>query len=229
LALALLSMSACEDHPLEGDSWVSDAMARPALEVVTPLPELGSMISTGDAAPFSEWLPLVDAWNATWTVGLGAGRSSRAAIYEAAFPAMAEGLTKIQVDGILTPVRDALAQVQDPATLPFHLALAMGESTRILRRAEEAAEDIRWSDAGELGLRAADALREAMPPTVAATLVEEAEKVFASSDLNRLSASDLRRATRLTRWARSALQSGDYDRAIQRAFYAGQLLGVVLP
>lgn len=81
-----------------------------------------------------------------------------------------------------------------------------------------------------MALRASDVLREITPKAMALTLVENAEDALATGSApqaGQLSPEDLGRVRRLTRWARSAIASEDYERAVQRAFYACGLLGIL--
>jgi hypothetical protein len=67
---------------------------------------------------------------------------------------------------------------------------------------------------------------------VALTVVEAAEGVLAATASSTEPAADSRtrtRALRLTNWARTAIETGDYARAIQRGYYACHLLGASIP
>lgn len=91
---------------------------------------------------------------------------------------------------------------------------------------------------GLAGLVAGDTL-EITPPMIARRLIAAAEDALAATeDRDRERApddpgngngenKDHERARELIHWARAALASGDHARAIQRAYYACRLLGVL--
>jgi len=95
--------------------------------------------------------------------------------------------------------------------------------------------DLAWSSLqegdgeGALGfaLQSADALRGVSPEQVASGLLKEAQESWRRNEGSpSYSVEELTRIRRLTTGAREALEGGDYPRAIRRAYYACQLLGV---
>ena len=129
----------------------------------------------------------------------------------------AMGATITEVEGVALPLPPALAgQLSEARSL-----LDEAESAQ---RAGDVTESVRWL------LRSADALRRTTPRVVALGLVEKAEGALAARGASSEPATPSHaRARRLTEWARSAVETGDYERAIQRAYYACRLLGVDLP
>ena len=83
---------------------------------------------------------------------------------------------------------------------------------------------------GALRLSTADALWEVSPPQVATTLIGKANDALGRNPGSAsYSYEELTRIRRLTYGATEALAQGDYPRAIRRAYYACQLLGVEFP
>lgn len=225
MVLSSASHSACQDRKESPDSYLTNLQTRPALEFPVTLPGLADLVDDPMATN-----GLLDRWAATWMMGAGTGRTARATLYAGVLPELLERMDRSSVAELRGPVETALTLAADLPDLPPHLALLVEEAQRNLVRAETEARGEDWPKAGEFVLLAADALREAEPRTVAATLVEVAELALQNPRPSwPLGAQDVQRATRLTRWARSALLTGDWERSITRGFYACIILGVMLP
>lgn len=194
---------------------------------------------------------LVSRWDASWDQGTGEGQALREAIYRAVASGAAE-LDEAATRSMMDAVRQALIEAGIRArVLPPHLAGPLDDARRYIdeaERAREAGDAAGWALAG---LRAADALRETTPRRVALRLLTAAEEAMAgeaamvasqtagnpaaqgeeSAEDHPAAGGDdagrLTRADELIRWTRAAIASGDYERAIQRAYYACRLLGAV--
>ncbi len=214
-----------------GDTILVSEGTRPALEIPGPLPELSRFLPDGIQSQAG-----VD-WIRSWEVGAAQGRRLRSAVY---LELRKSGLSvdSAGAQQAVSSVEAALASLDEvPAPLPLHLSLSVSEASRLAGDARRAFEARRWSDAALQSLQAGDALREVMPRTVALTLIEAGE-VALRNHIGRPETNELvtgvtveaaRRAARLLQWARSGIAAGNEWRAIQRAYYACRLLGVVLP
>ncbi len=199
---------------------------------------------------------LLSRWDASWDRGAGEGRVLREAIYRAVASGAAE-LDEAATRSMMDAVRQAVVEAGVRArVLPPHLAGPLDDARSFMdeaKRAREAGDTPGWALAG---LRAADALRETTPRRVALRLLAAAEEAMAGEAATVASpgageaggddtaaggeelagddpaaggddAGRLTRADELIRWTRAAIASGDYERAIQRGYYACRLLGAV--
>ena len=223
------SLSGCQESLTQVDSRLVAPATRPALDIASPLPRLGDIVSV--TAPGNGGAA-VTRWEASWGYGAAEGRQLREQIYQAA-DSLALEFDPDAARSVVQSVRIALTEIQTVSgSLPRHLAVQVSEAKRLLTGAERADGD--GDETGSVldALRAADALRETTPRMVAFTLVETAETALdsvASADGAKADSPDQERARRLTRWARTAIEAGDHPRAIQRAYYACRLLGALLP
>lgn len=209
----------------------------------------------GGSGAVAETESLVSRWNASWDRGTGEGQALREAIYRAVASGAAE-LDEAATRSMMDAVRQAVIEAGVRArVLPPHLAGPLDDARRYMdeaERAREAGDTPGWALAG---LRAADALRETTPRRVALRLLAAAEDAMAGEASTVASTSTgeagrnpaaqdedavgddpaapgdvagrLTRADELIRWTRAAIASGDYERAIQRGYYACRLLGAV--
>ena len=196
---------------------------RPALRLGAVLPELSDLHPLQDSTDLQEWL-------SSWDMGAARGRPLRMVLYDrltAAEPKPDGDAVSAAIEQIRSTLDDLDSLRTD---LPLHLALPIGEAQRFLILAGSAQDQRQWSEASILALKAADALREISPKSVAWALVETAEAALSESKLPEgVTEEATVRAQRLIRWARSALFTNGHPRAIQRAYYACRLVGVILP
>jgi len=213
------------------DTLLVSEGTRAALDIPGPLPELSRFLPDGIQSQAG-----VD-WNRSWEVGAAQGRRLRSAVY---LELRKSGLAVDSAGALqaVTSVETALASLDDvPGPLPLHLSLSVSEASRLAGHARRALEARRWSDAALQSLEAGDALREVRPRTVALTLIEAGEVALRnrggrpedSELVTGITVEAARRAARLLQWARSGIAAGNDWRAVQRAYYACRLLGVVLP
>jgi len=255
LLLALLAIPAigCDDAPTAPDALVVAAETGHALRIAAQLPTLPRLVervlavdgASGDGAiaartpdTRSDLQQARSLWIDAEATGPGReGAALREAAYGLASPALAAALGP---DALLA-VRDTLARWVRLADAAFgelglegvSAAIAEGRARLDDARARlDEGDDVAAADAI---LRAADRLRETTPGAVAGRLIREGERALLRATPGAGSAGSPaadslaiahRRADRLLRKAREALADGDDVRAIRRAFYAGQLLGI---
>jgi len=250
-AITLLSLPGCQETLTQVDSRVIAPATRPALDLSGSLPRLADVVAPrgGESESESEGagVPgIIDAgapasqeardavlarWEASWSHGTARGRRIREEIYRSGdFRALE--FDPAAVRSAVESMHSALAGIQlISGPLPPRLTGALSEARRLVDSAERPGDGPLSKGSALEALRAADALREISPRAVALTVVESAEAALAA-DSTGGAAADSRtrtRARRLTAWARTAIETGDHARAIQRGYYACRLLGVSIP
>lgn len=233
LGAMTVATSACRDAGAGGPlGVVLTEETRGALSLGLEVPSLPHIVDrstdagdldVGDSG--DEW---TGRWEASWLMRPARGREARWEVYDEAVGPLARSLGPQGVRSTLTDVEEA-ARAAEGAELdelpPLYRA-----------RVEEARELVDWGfrtlDEGHAAaalraaLEAADRIRTVSPEGVARVLLDRAHR--ASEDLSEHSAEERERIQRLVQGAEAALGEGDHRRAIQRAFYACQLLGVRL-
>ena len=247
-AITLLSLPGCQETLTQVDSRVIAPATRPALDLSGSLPRLVDVVAPGGrggegtgvrrladvGAPAVQEAraALLARWEASWSHGTARGRRIREGIYRSVdFRALE--FDPAAVRSAVESVRAALAEIDlISGPLPPHLTHPLSEARRLVDMTEPPDEVPSSSGSALDALRAADALREISPKAVALTVVESAEEALAAAASDVEPAEDSytrRRAERLTTWARTAIETGDYARAIERGYYACHLLGVSIP
>ncbi len=200
-----------------------------ALRAAEDLPTMGDLAHrTGDAPGMAEAERI---WTESWTDGADRGRQLRMDAYRKAGPVLTEALGPdgirdllVSVDGVL----DAAVEL-DPTELPAFIVDGLIEGEVLAQEAEQSLEVGDLERATLLTLQASDRLRELAPAEVAETLVREAEEALGRNGADApYTELDLERSRHLLISAGEAMDGGDYLRAIRRAYYACQLLGVEL-
>lgn len=231
-ALLALSTGACRDAADDPVALVETGEIRSTLAVEPGLPSLVDLAArTGVESEISG--DLAD-WSASWTLDAEEGRRMRDDLYASAVEPLARVADDALIREAVDDVGAALEAVQelDLRSLPEPLLDAYARATELHAGALTAMDAGRTTRALELALTSADALRAAGPESVARLLVEsgeaalERERQRAGRDDFGNTRTDLDRSGRLLRGARLALESGEWTRALRRAFYACQLLGV---
>lgn len=226
--IAVPLLGGCRETLTQVESGVVESGTWPALQIEQPLPSLGDVIGTG--RPGAEVMAVVDRWEASWDHGTAVGGDLRQAVYldAAALPLTVDS---VAVRVATESVRDALAEVSRfGGSLPPHLTTRIAAAGRFLREAEMASGVGDWSGAGLNVARAADALRETSPRSVALTLAEVVEDALGPPPPEvGAEPVGMARARRLAWWSRIAIRREQYSLAIQRGYYACLLLGVRLP
>ncbi len=223
-ALAGLS-SACHESLTQVDSRVVAPATRPALDIAGSLPRLADLV-TEETRGANE--AVLGRWDDSWSMALTAGGRLRAGIYGSA-AGWDLAFDTISARTALEAIRATITEIEGVAhPLPPHLSRQLAEARRLLGAAETARDEADVTESVLATLRSADALRGMTPRMVALGLVESAERALAAAaqDAPDSAPTGHARARRLTEWARSAVDTGDYEKAIQRGYYACRLLGV---
>ncbi len=213
IAVVVGLSSACHESLTQVDSRVVAPSTRPALDIAGSLPRLTDLVAGGTRARSSDTGdPTADTRDLTFDTGdLTFDTTSIRAAIESV------GATITEIEGVALPLPPDLSE-------PLSEARSLLAEAESAQRAGDVTESALWL------LRSADALRRTTPRVVALGLVERAEGALAARGASSEPATPSHaRAQRLTEWARSAVETGDYERAIQRAYYACRLLGVDLP
>jgi hypothetical protein len=167
----------------------------------------------------------VELWTSSWSEDDGERLRERA--YHGVAESLAATLGAETARGLLADVRVAVGAARtvgdelDPA-----LALQVERASAHHAEAQGAMARGRLAEAYVSGLAAADALRAVTPQSVAGALVGRAGTHLADIPADSLDPVVRERAERLVRGARVALEGEDWARAVRRAYYACQLLGL---
>lgn len=230
LAIAALALlAACGDELIDPDAFSDSAEAEAILRSAAALPGLPSIIDlAGDPPDPKARLALTRArelWAAGVTEDSHRARARRRLAVRYAAPALHAGLTPTDWDEVDRGLR---AWIGTAESMLRHVRLPKVEARLVAARAHVE----RAADAGD-GAARADALLlsgaelvETTPRFVARSLAAEAEEAVRGARSRAPAAEDpdLLRAERLKDWALRAVEEGEYLLAIQRAYYAMQLV-----
>lgn len=227
--LVCCAILACEDGPADPLALLMTQETQPSLEIapaVPSLPILATLYGVED-----DLSPSVDLWSESWALPPAAAAGARAEAHRRASPVLAQAMGDDEVqdalDGLLRSI--ASARAHGPA-LPTALVASLDLAERLATRAVASQTQGRTEEAIELGLGAADALQGVSPGVIARLLVQKAEDAMRRiPERSTYTDQGWHRARRLVLGAREALDDGDLPRAIRRAYYACQVLGVELP
>jgi hypothetical protein len=217
--------TACRDAASDPLALVLGAETHGALALGTELPRLPDLaVRAGVSGGMREAL---DLWTVSWEEEPVRGRELRTEAYRQASPELAEVLGTEEARRVAAELRlalDAVAVLDADALGPAMLA----EVSRARDLHARAARSLDTGDvAGAFGrtLEASDALRAIAPPTVARMLLSRAAAALEKRG-DSLPVAERERAERLVDGAEKAIARAEWARAIQRAFYACQLLGL---
>lgn len=229
VALVLLSASGCADASSDPTAVLMAEETQAALQVTGDLPsvpELGERYGVAESTTREG----VDRWIESWGAPERDGSRLRNEAYALVAPELAAAMPDPALAGFL---RDVDVAVTAAEALGRERPLPVPVGARVQDARALVDDAFRETERGdrETGLRralaAADRLRSLMPERVALRLVERAEGALRrNAGPDSYTPTELRRADRLIRGARQALDSGDLARAVRRAFYACQILGV---
>ena len=170
-----------------------------------------------------------DAWTDSWTMDDPAGTELRETVYMSSAQRLVPVLGTEGVQEVLERAGTSISAVESVASLGLS-ALITDVQTRaraLHGRGRTALESGRPEDALVFAFRASDALWEVNPRKVARDLLTTAEEEIGRNEgPDSYSEEELIRIRRLVYGASEAIEEGDYPRAIRRAYYACQLLGV---
>lgn len=227
-ALAVLVV-ACDDDVTDPDALLESAEAEAVLRSAASLPALPVVIDrAGDPRAPHDRTALYRAQE-LWAAGVAAGDPRGAARLRVAVryaaPVLAETLPAREWDEVRRGLLDWIGTAD---AMLRHLALPEVE-----RRIELARAHLRRADAAPDAdsraralLLAGAELNATTPRAVARTLAARADAAVRAAGRNARDPEDpaLRRARRLSAWAARAVAEGDDLLAIQRAYYAIQLV-----
>jgi hypothetical protein len=230
--LAALTVAACRDASTDPMSLILSDETWTVLAAEGRLPSLGSLVAESPAQ--AQLAETAQRWASSWELPVEAGRAIRSSTYETVSVPLAtslgEAAVAAHVDG-LGGVLAAAAELDDgPAG--GDLSGNVEAATLQHKDAVAALAAGRQADALQHTLQASDLLREVGPEGVTRMLLARAERELTrlggeGAQSSRDTSEEVQRGQRLVRGAQQALAEGDYLRAIQRAFYACQVLGLV--
>lgn len=234
--LAGTGVSACADADLDPTSVVVAEDTGRALLTGVALQDVPVLVGEADLG--DELGGAVLLWEASWELGRANGWELREAAYEEIAGPLSEVFgegEESRLEAIVGAVGLAVEAAELVATdrLGERVLDQLGHAGTAYRGALTDLEAGRSAQALVKALRSADLLREAGPEGVgrhllamAETRLDELGVASASLVASGMDPEDVERGEHLLRGARIAMHEGDYARAIQRAYYACQLLGI---
>lgn len=216
-------LAGCQDSPTDPLAALATVETVPSLALSAHLPGVADVVAR---LPLDEELRLAGAaWEASWD--REDGEEIRARVRARVAPVIHEQLGA----GTVRTALESLAWLRETPELtqglPRELATPVEEALVLLEQAETSLALGEGAKAAEQVLAASDRVRSVTPEAVARRLVTRAARLLASREWE---AAAHERAQHLLNGARRALDDGDAPRALQRAFYAGQVLeGALVP
>lgn len=231
VAVLVLAAGACSDASSDPTAVLMAEETRAALHLAGELPSLPDLVSRHGVED-RQALEGVDRWVESWAAPASEQAELRNRAHALAAPALARAITEPALTDFLREVDRAVAAAEEldaERPLPEPVASRIQGARRLVDDAYRARERPDRARAIRRGLSAGDRLRSLAPERVAVTLLERAEEALRRNrGLDAYTPQELRRADRLIRTARQALESGDLPRAVRRAFYACQVLGLTV-
>ena len=224
LTAALAAVSACGDQATDLESLLDSAEAEAVVRSAETLPTLPGLIDAviDDVDPGTRGR-LFRAREEWTRGGIGSGPRETAAMIAA--PALADVMPAAEWERVRRDL-DAWARAADG--MMRHLPIPWVQESLDRGRRELMAADRATApdDRAFRLLRASAFLWETSPRYVAGRLADEADRAYADrvGDAGPDERERLERAERLKNWALRAVEDEDYLLAIQRAYYALQLL-----
>lgn len=228
LTLLAAGLYGCGDDVTDPDAFLESAEAEAIMRSARDLPMLPDLIDRAATGSDRDRAVAVRA-RELWAAGVGhdprADARRRLAV-SYALPVLAESVAEEDWTAAREDMDHWIVTVE---SMLQHLAMPrvearIGAARRYLARSDAAASDTRRRT--HYLLLAMSELLETTPRFVARSLVEDA-----TAALERYAAADdpgstrvMERAVRLKDWAERAVVEGDYLLAIQRAYYAIQLV-----
>lgn len=223
LLVASALLAGCRDAPVEPSALLVTVETHPALSVHGELPSLPALVERyGLESGLRE---AVAAWWEGWGAVGEEAQGLREVAYAAVSPALAAAMPGPAVDSLLAAMERwvlIVAGLGDGA-LPGAIAEAVAGAAAEVAAGRRALAEGGTARAVGAVLRASDDLRGVSAPVVAELLVRDALERLARED-SAAPSLEVRRARRLVQGAQQALDAGDHDRAIRRAYYAKRLL-----
>jgi hypothetical protein len=225
VALTLL-VSACEDRANDPLAMAVAPETHGALLLTEGMPTVSDLVQEHGLE--TQVAGELDAWWSSWDLDSREGPKSRASIYPSVSRILYPYLMEEGVADLLARNEENLRAAQSVELLLVADAVdaAMRNAWRYHNEAVAALRRGMGELALGLALRSADAVREVSPEQVARALLRTADDALRRNpETPPYSEEELTRIRRLTSGAEEALETGDYPRAIRRAYYACQLLG----
>lgn len=224
-----LSVSACQDASQDPMAVIVTEETRSTLLVHSELPSLPDLAAR--AGVESRMTGAMDAWMGSWErEDPEEARRLRSDAYGSAAGPLSERLGAEGVRAAHADLGRALQGIRslDGGALETDMRARIQRAADLHERASEALQADARSEALARTMEGADLLREMAPESVARLLIARAEGALEvrSGEMNGDDV-EVERGTRLLDGARLALEDGDAHRALQRAFYACQLLNVL--
>lgn len=215
---------ACRDAPSDPLAALVATETAPAVAVPVELPSLGELAIRPDVR--DELEPVLGAWVAGWEAeDPDLGRAARDEAIRQASPALREVLGSGGVATSLQPLFDVARDLGEIDDVPSDLVPALQEVRSLVDDARAALDAGRFERALSTGLQASDRIRALGPRAVARTLISRADRAMVRAEVGRiLDPRSMARGERLLAGARRALEEGEVDLAIQRGYYAVQVL-----
>ena len=233
LALTLAGLSACGDDVTDPASLAESAEAEAVMRSAAALPSLVSLMSEADPADDDRaratLLRARELWDAGTVVDDARGSARRRLAINYALPVLRQTVAAEEWVAFREGLED---WVETAESMLRHLSLPPVERRIVLARSYMDRSDAAATERSRqyYDLLAASTLVETTPRYVARALAAEAERAVSAaverSGPSGLPARDLERAERLKDWAVRAVEEGEYLLAIQRAYYAIQLVEV---
>ncbi len=222
--LALVVFGACQDDPSDPLASLVASETVPAVAVPVELPSLGDLAQ--QAGVRDELEPVLDGWVAGWEDDNELlGVAARDEAIRLAAPVLHDALGPGGVANSLAPLFRVGRDLGDLPEMPADLAPRLEEIWSLIDDTQVALEEGRFDRAMTTGLQASDRIRALGPRAVARTLIARADRSMMRAEVtNGFDPVSLSRGERLLSGARRAMEDGNYDLAIERGYYAVQLL-----
>jgi hypothetical protein len=250
LCLFATALSGCHDASSDPLAVILTEQTRSVLAAEARLPSLPELVREAGIA--EQHGPAAESWSGSWDLDVREGRDLRVRASADVVGPVARALGPARVGEAVQAVGETLtaAAALETSLLADDIAENLAAAKLQHERAVTALAGGRDVEALEAALAASDLIREVGPESVTrlllaraeaklATLGEEKKEPMAVAVAEQLLSRgedapetedpeqlDLERARRLVKGAQQALEAGDYVLAIQRAFYACQVLGV---
>lgn len=220
----LLGLVGCQDDPSDPLAALVASETVPAVAVPVELPTLADLAQR--AGVREELGPVLDGWVAGWEdENEQLGTAARDEAIRLAAPTLHDALGPGGVASTLSPLFRVGQDLGDLPDVPADLAPRLEEIWSLIDDTRAALDEGRFDRAMTTGLQASDRIRALGPRAVARTLIARADRSMMRAEVvDGFDPVALSRGERLLTGARRAMEEGDFDLAIQRGYYAVQLL-----
>jgi hypothetical protein len=222
--LVVGALAGCQDDPADPLAALVSAEIAPAVAVPVDLPSLGELAQL--AGVREELGPVLDGWVAGWEDENPAlGRAARDEAIRLAAPVLHDALGPGGIATTLAPLFQVGRDLGEIDDVPADLAPRLEEVRSFVDDTRVALDEGRYDRALTLGLQASDRIRALGPRAVARTLISRADRALIRAQIiDGFDPVSLSRGERLLSGARRAMDEGQVDLAIQRGYYAVQVL-----